>query len=202
MRQLPKLLAASAANDAAGAEGLEIPQAEPFSDYYAYQPSMILVQSDWVIPKEHRRGTLVIGTATTGEQLPETLPRGAVLEIHSETGSVICKADASWRLAFPGKVFEGKWARVNEPIQKANEGEFLNSLLALHPQIADAKPNHVKDGWLRIWAVLFPEEVAHREIGEGWVFACAVDKNRPQISRVPPHHLPKGQSHQHKQRRR
>lgn len=183
-RQLPKLMASASSNDAAAVDGLEERQAEPFSDYYKYQPSMILVQSDWSVSPAHRRGYLVVGTLPNGEQLPDTLIRGAVLELRSEAGEVLCSATPSLRTAFSGKAIEGRWARLNEPIRHSHEGKFIEELLRIHPQLKDAKPNHVNDGWLRIWGVLFPEQTAHRVVGEGWVFACAVDKNRPNTASV------------------
>lgn len=189
VQQLPKLIATAEANDLEAVADLEEPQAEPFSNYYPYKPSMILVQSEWSIDQNHRHGTLLIGTPQLGDQLPDLLVRGAVLEIRSEAGELLCSATPTLKKAFPGKVLEGRWARVSEPIREFHEGRFIEELARQEPQVQAAKPNHVNDGWLRVLGVLFPEETAHRVIGEGWVFVCAIDKNRPKTVRPPRPHF-------------
>lgn len=193
LKQLPKLLLSASATDPAAVAGVEEPNAEPISDFYSYPPSMILVQSDWVVGPEHRRGTLIIGTVIGTEQLPNPVIRGAVLEVRSDADDVLCKVNPSMRRAFSGKEFQGRWARVNAPIRIRHEGEFIQELLRQQPQLEDARPNHVKDGWLRVWGVLFPEQTAHRVVGEGWIFACAVDTKRPNVKKVPPPHFGKYQ---------
>jgi hypothetical protein len=199
-RQLPTLLKTAAATDAAEVLGLEEQQAEPFSDYYTYKPSMILVDGDWSVPKEHKRGYLEIGTSKNGEQLPDKLIRGAVLELRANNGDVLFSAEAALRNAFAGKRIEGRWVRVNSPLRQAHEGKFIEELLALDPELKDAKPNHVNDGWLRIWGVLFPEQTAHRKEGESWVFVCAVDVNRPTVPQ--PHFRQAATSRQNNRRGR
>ena len=185
VEQFPNVLRAAAAAGREEVLGVEQPQAEPFSDYYRYAFSMVLVQSDWVIPKKHSSGHLLIGLLPTSGELPNRFIRGAVLRLQSESGEVICEADDSIKSVYTGRQFHGRWVRVAEPIREASPIAFINKLIELRPELGGANANHVENGWLRIWAVLFPEEIEHRVLGEGWVFACAVDKNRPQQAHKP-----------------
>ena len=185
LQQIPKLLATATPDNPEAVADLEERQAEPFGNYYPYKPSMILVESEWSIDHKHRRGTLLIGTPQSGDHLSDPLIRGAVLEIRADAGEVLCAATPSLKKAFPGKVLEGRWARVSEPIREFHEGRFIEELVQREPKMQTAKPNHVNDGWLRILGVLFPEETAHRVVGEGWMFVCAIDKNRPRVVQSP-----------------
>ena len=186
IEQFPNVLMAAATVDREKVIGVEEPQAEPFSEYYSYAFSMVLVQSDWVIPRGVPAGHFVVGLPPNNSgSLPIRFIRGAALRLQSETGDVICDADESIRTTFCGRQFEGRWARTAEPIKEANAFHFVQKLVKLHPKLQDANANHVEDGWLRIWGVLFPEEIGHRNLGEGWVFVCLVDKNRPQEARRP-----------------
>lgn len=200
--QLQKLLISANAADAAAVADLEEHQAEPFSNYYAYKPSMILVQSDWVVGQEHQSGSFSIGTVRSGEQLPHLLVRGAMLELRSDTGTALYSASPSWRRAFSGKVVDGRWVRVSEPIRQENENGFLDQLFELHPKLIHARANQVHDGWLRVWGVLFPEQTAHRVMGEGWVFVCAIDKSRPNIGVSRPPHFGRSREKSNARKRR
>lgn len=186
IEQIPKLMATARAEDAATVADLEEQQAEPFSSYYPYKPSMILVQSDWLVGKEYQRGSFSVGTCV---EHSEFMVRGAMLELRSEAGDRIFSASPSWRRAFSGTVIDGRWVRASEPIRQDNEAQFLDELLDLHPQLIHAKATQVANMWVRIWGILFPEQTAHRVFGEGWVFLCAVDKTRPNIGVTRPPHF-------------
>jgi hypothetical protein len=187
LRQLPKLIATARSTDPPAEEGIEHPQAEPISEYYRYQPSMLLVQSDWTVSRTHRYGQLLIGTQTPLAHRAECLIRGAILEVRAEDGTVLCHADEQLRAAYAGRTLDGLWARVDHPIRESHEGKFIEELIRLQPHVSHPRPNHVEEGWLRIWGVLFPEQVAYRSVGDGWVFACALDSHRPS---TPPPHAP------------
>jgi hypothetical protein len=180
-RQLETVLRIASASPTEDVAGLEEQQGEPFSDYYKYDPAMLLVQSDWTVPTSHKHGTLQIATLASTEQLPHSLIRGAVLAVRGEDGSVLCEGPRSLRQAFSGKEFEGKWVRVPRPVAISNPGEMIQHLINTYPAMRDARSTHVQDGWLRLWGVLFPEEVGYRRTKDGWVFACAVDKNKPPV---------------------
>jgi hypothetical protein len=181
VEQLPTLLKTAAAKEAAEVAGLEEQQAEPFSDYYTYAPSMILIDEDWVIGAEHKSGTMLIATAQSGDELAEQFVRGAIVELRSEKGDLLFSAGAGLRAAFPGKTLEARWARIDDPIQQPDVFKFMEELVKRRPEVKDAKANHVKDRWLRIWGVLFHEQTQHRILGSGWVFTCLLDKKRPEV---------------------
>lgn len=181
--RLPLVLRAGVADSKEQAAGIEQQQGEPFSNYYTYAPSMIIVQSDWSIPSEHRYGRFAVATDAPPGQRPATAVRGVMTKLFGEKGEVIAEADAAFNAAFLGRELKGVWVRRQSPIV-ANDGTFINEVVASLPPHMVAQPYHVADGWLRIWGVLFPEEVAHRSNGDGWVFACGFDKQRPQVNRL------------------
>lgn len=189
--RLPLVLRAGQADSAEAAAGLEQEQAEPFSNYYPYAPAMLIVQSEWIIPSAHSHGTFRIASATPDNLMPSKFVRGAVVKVFGERGEVLAEADGAFRTAFPGKELEGAWVRAPAPIKTTNQGDFLNQVIASNPFVKSARPNHVVEGWLTILGVLFPEEVAHRTIGDGWIFLCCLDQKRP---RVNPPHFRTGQS--------
>jgi hypothetical protein len=191
-RQLPKLLKSANTTDATEVEGLEELQAEPFSDYYEYLPeSMILVQSDWSLPEEHRHGDLVVGlNPRQPTELPKVVMRGAVLQVRGANGQVLCSANPAFRRYYSGEQVTGRWVRLNAPIERQKAREFVHELLNIHPEVGDAKPHRVqinhrhKTGWLRVWGVLFPEQIAYRKTGQGWTFACVFDTKYPKAKKV------------------
>ena len=195
LEQLGDLLKTANATDKAAVVGVEEIQAEPYSDYYRYEQSMILVQNDWSISKEHRWGHLVIGLLPYPGRLPGVLIRGAVLDVLAADGTVLCSASPQIRRVHSAGPFDGRWYRSNEPIAKGNAGEFIQELFNTQSELRQARYNHAlhkdDDGWLRVWGVLFPEQVAHRSDGLGWVFACAVDKKLPKTGNIPRPHFQK-----------
>lgn len=187
--QLPNVIKTAQATDVNAVADVEQRQAEPFGEYYPYAPAMILIQSDWSIAASIPHGQLIIGCSTPLQLLPDQFVRGAVLEIRTESDEVLWVANESLRRAFSGKTLAARWTRTPQPIKHQDVGLFIEQVLQSYPWLRNARPNHVNDGWLRIWGVLFPEEVGHRTIGEGWVFACAVDKKRPNVGPMPPKYL-------------
>lgn len=185
IEQFPIVLKAGSTEDRQEVIGIEEQQAEPFSDYYRYAFSMILVQSDWQVPKNCSSGYMVIGIPSSSEELPSCFIRGAVLRLLTEKGEIIFEADDSIKAVYCGRKFDARWGRFSEAIKEDSPVNFINAIIQLRPELGDSNANHVNNGWLRIWGVLFPEEVEHRGIGEGWVFACAVDKKRPSTAHKP-----------------
>jgi len=190
-QQYPKLLKAASSDRAPEEDGVEQRQAEPYSEYYPGSPSLILVDSSWHIDQRHRSGRLLIGTdIALCDRIP-AFPRGAVLEVRSEAGQVLCSADAPMRSRYAGQKLFARWARVPKAIPHA-DGEFFNHLFRLHPEVRDARANRVERGWLRVWGVLFPEEINYRQTGEGWIFAYLFDKRRTEFGPPRPKFLDRG----------
>lgn len=177
LEQLPKLLRVASTKDAPREKGIEQQQAEPFSEYYPSSDSVLLIDSGWEVDHSHRSGRLLIGTDVPPRDRLSSMLRGAVLEIRSETGQVLCSADAPMRSTFAGQRLWARWARMPKPIVHADD-QFLRELFRVHPHVQNTHANRVRRGWLHVWGVLFPEEVNYRQQGEGWIFACVHSKTR------------------------
>lgn len=181
--QLPKVLRTARTDDLQAVFGVEQEQAEPISVYYPYVPGMILMQSGWEIDQGHGSGRLLIGTQTPNGSLPPQPVRGAVLEVLANGGQKLAEVGSSVRRAYSGLPLKGRWARVAEPIRQSDEIAFLTELFTKEPNVRDAPTNRVQGGFLNIWAVLFPEETGHRQIGEGWTFICRFDEKVDRLKR-------------------
>ena len=185
--QLPEVLRTGRSNaDAAAIGGAEERQAEPLSVYYPYAPGIVLTAiGGGDIDVRHRGGRFMLGTVP-GPQgpPPRVFVRGAVLEVMADGGAVLAAADDALRRAFTGTPLRGRWARVDRPIIAKDAGQFLAQLLRDYPAARDAPVNRVDGGHLQIWGVLFPEETAQRQLGEGWVFACNFDEKFDRLLRA------------------
>lgn len=174
--RLPNVYLTGESNDLNKVIGLEEPQAEPFSDYYQYAPStMIMVHSEWDIPKNIDNGTFTIGTGIDGPYLPDPFIRGSILEICDPAGNVVATASDRIQNRYNGLKLEGTWLRNSEPI-KENNPEAVARFLSVKAQ---TKLNVIHDDGktkelLKIWGVLFPEEDKQRHAGQGWLFVCSL----------------------------
>ena len=164
--QLPVALDTGRTHDKTRAEGLEVPQAEPFSVYYpAYQDAAVLIDGGWVIDPSVAAGELVIGVK---EDAGEVL-RGAVLEVRDTDGRVLVRMDPRVARLYP-KPLRCRWVRLDESIREAEAGSFFGKLFSLHASLSNPWWKHIVGGRTDIIGVLFPEEVGWREKGDGWVF--------------------------------
>lgn len=180
--RLADVLRTGRSDDVAAVAGVEQEQAEPYSDYYQYPSSMIIVQRGWQIPAAVGGGTLLIGTAAPQGPPPKALLRGAVLEVRDEAGDVVAEAEASLKEAYPGSTLGCAWVQAPEPIAIFDPVEFVKHLLRRYPRAHLAPANRIDGGWVQVWGVLFPEEVGHRRLGsEGWVFACCFEEKRHRL---------------------
>ncbi len=178
--QLPMVLRTGQSSDADSVRGLEQEQAEPFSDYYPYAPGMVVIDGAWKTPPDHDRGTFTIATIGQQGPPPARLVRGAMVELRGRNGESLFTADSAIYSAFPGDKLQGCWVRVPKPIEQFQQDLFLKEVLERSPFARRAPANRVDGGWLRIWAVAFPEEDKwRREDGEGWVFVCQFQANSP-----------------------
>jgi hypothetical protein len=197
VEQLPILLQTAKTDDFSVASGLEEDQAEPFSEYYPYLPeTMVLVESEWDIPKDLRGGRLVLGIDNSHAMPPAMAPshpvygavlrqavlRGAVLEVRDEDGGLVAEASTEVRDIYGGITAEAVWLRVDHEVPEFNQMEFIKHLCAVHPLARTVPTNRYLHGWLQVWGVLFPEETARRIKGEGWVFACRFSQVRHKLT--------------------
>lgn len=177
--QLPKVLTAAATEDMEALKGLEEEQGEPVSVYYPMTlPSSVIIPGDWTIGEEHDSGVIKIATFASRKPLPAWMVRGAVMEIRAENGTLLHSADARLLAACNGGHIIGRWGRTASPIRENDAGKFLKEFFKGHPKLMDAKENQVEGGFVRLWGITFPEEVAQRRLGDGWVFVCGWNKKR------------------------
>ena len=172
--QLPKVLEAARTTNSNDVAGIEQLQAELFSEYYDYPlPAMILVDSSWSIEPSVPSGKLVLALDSGPPEI-----RGAVLEVRDEAGRTLAKASDGIRKryeAFPP--IEGRWVRCESPIHQADADGFVDDLGRRNPKILDAQWQKLDRGvgrWIDLIGVVFPEEIAWRESGDGWVFLARV----------------------------
>jgi E2/UBC family protein B len=181
--RLPVVLLTGTSKEKGEVEGLEQRQAEPISEYYnCVAESMIIVQSGWSIPVDNEYGYLLLGTQTPMDRRVQACLRAAVLEIRDADNNLLTRADDGIRSIFSGNTIEGCWVRLAEPFRDADQMRIVRHVLNLCPFAARAKANHVehngKSAWLQVWGIVFPEENAWREIGDGWSFTYLLHKNR------------------------
>lgn len=191
--QMPKLLHTgaldvSSADSSAHTEiaKLEQQQAEPFGEYYPYaQSSIVLVERTWDVPSGHRSGTFVIAVDEPRAGTPTGVLRGAMVEIWGEDGELLRRAEPLMRdIRRPTRV-EGVWIRSPQPIREFQADGFIKTLLNIHPPALTGPISRLQDGsFLRTWGVLYPEEVGHRVLGEGWVFVCAFSSDRHTLAKA------------------
>lgn len=172
VEQLSTVLETGQSDDRISVAGREEAQAEPFEAYIAYPESVLMVQSDWAIPKEVSRGFLKIGAAADSAPPYEKLLRGVVLEVQDDRHQILAKADTAYA-AFSDQVFMGRWMRSNERLTVREPKELLSRIPQLDTGGYYIQPNRVPGGFLRVFGLLHPDEVArYREIDEAWFFVC------------------------------
>lgn len=192
-RQLPALLESGSSADHAMVSEKEQRQAEPFSDYYPYPESTVIIPGRWSVPAGASEGRFTIVPVGWQGPPPEHFVRGIMVELKSRSGATLLRADSAIKAAFPGNALSGCWIRVDQPIHEANQQLFLKHLLSRSVFARTAPVNRVDGGCLRMWGVLFPEEVAWRTRGEGWIFVCSFEeKPSTGIRRDAPTHKLKG----------
>lgn len=181
--QLPKLFKTARAERREEVVGLEVPQAEPVSAYYETNAfSIVIVQSDWHIPPDVASGRFILGTQGLGTEL--TLPvRGAVLKVLDGERKTLAEADPAIARGFGGTSIEGLWIRVPSAILKQNPADFLQAVLDHGRALREGPYGRVRGGFVKVWGVLFPEEVSHRITGEGWMFVSHFDQKLDRLGR-------------------
>lgn len=203
--QLSVALRTGECEDRESVRGLEQQQAEPFSDYYPYPPSLVILPSSSAIPPQYGHGTFSVATVGSQGPPPERFVRGLVVQVRAHSGEVIADVAPDMVTAFPDQRLEGTWVRLSKPIPQAKQDLFLKELLAQFPVTRSAHANRVEGGWLQIWGVLFPEEARWRACdGEGWVFVCLFDAQRSGLVRdvKHPERRSKGRSKRTRKRKR
>lgn len=172
------------------APGVEQVQAEPLSTYPHYPPATVLVPPGLRVDPFCDSGRFTVGLLGPVGLPPKSFLRGVVLKLTSGGGEVLAEADPAVVAATRGSVV-GRWQRLDKPIVEDHAGPFLAELFRRHPSAQTAPANAIDGGDLKLWGVVYPDEIGHRERGDGWMFAC-------EITHRPP---PRGSGHQPKKPR-
>lgn len=164
--RLPLTLEAACASSKDDAADLEEHQGEPITDYYTYQPdSCLLLDSDWPSLKPNTFGTMTVGISSVDPI------RGAVLEFMDERHTILASADKAIAALYDVRL-KGSWACLEEPIRSQDAGEIARLLYERQPAVGNPYFGHVASEpgkRLALTAVIFPEEVAWRTNGQGWL---------------------------------
>ena len=177
VEQLPKIFKTGGTNGGDEVAGLEEEQGEPFSDYYGYPPAMIQLDGSCKIPDAANSGTMLLGVISPE---PSQLLRGIALEIRDERGDVLYEAPIAVSSIYGRHLIHARWVR-SPVIVKRNEAQ------AVFAEASKLDPDAASLHWsepfpsgasprlrYQVRGVLFPEEVALRKIGQGWLFAVRV----------------------------
>jgi hypothetical protein len=166
-------------------EGIEHQQAEPYSDYYVYPSSMVVLPKTGIFPSQLSGGHFTVATAGPAGPPPENLLRGIVSKVRDSSNNPLFSADAKLLVPFGGAILDGYWVRSSAPIAHVDHELFLKALLKNFPAAYSARINKVPGGWLQIWGVVFPEEHAWRQLGDdGIVFVCLFNANRKKMAQI------------------
>jgi hypothetical protein len=167
--QMRKVMHVGRSKDIGEVKGLEENQPEPISVYFATQ-GFIFIDGKFHIGEKctGQWGSLKIGLAA-GNRL-------AVLSISDDNNSVIANANPHINKLFK-EVINGRWIRVREPIIENNPQRFFEKLILLEPKLRVPRWQKVYGNTvIDVIAVVFPEEVEQRVLGEGWLFLVRIKR--------------------------
>lgn len=171
--RLPLTLEVGSSEDSAAVAGQEQHQAEPFSDYYPYLLSTVLmVDSGWELG-EATRGSFE--AAVTAD--PEGRVRGVVLQVRDELGSVLGETPEELGRLFAARI-RGRWVRSPTAISENDPEAARDQLTQIDASLRTFQWQRVGPRPIDIVGVVFPEEVAWRETGDGWAFLVSVGRPR------------------------
>jgi hypothetical protein len=169
--RLPRVIeaATSTNNDRVGE--IEAHQGEPASHYYSYAPgATLLVDGSWTIPEGIFRGRLEIAITDAQDF------RGTVLEISDSNERTIARCGTSLARAAQSssRTITGRWVRLDSAISAGDAASFANALFSVHRNLREPRWRSTGKAEVDVICVLFPEEVAWRDPGLGWVFLVRV----------------------------
>ena len=172
VEQVPRVVRAGREQDPSQVQELEQIQAEPFSNYYPYNPNFLLgIDGAWDVDADVQGGTMKLGFLAEPPGLPIV---GFVLELRDPGDRLVCSADQ--RIVDSCKSTRvGHWIRLSEPIRESNPRSFVDTV---GPALADlgAIPwQGAKGGSFKLMATIFPEEREWRDGGTGVGWVAALD---------------------------
>ena len=170
--RLPQTLAAGSSDAPDEVAGQEQNQAEPHSDYYSYLArTMLIVDGSWQL--DAPGGSF--DAAVTGDS--EGRIRGAILRVRDKQGVTLAEAPDGLDRLFEQRIV-GRWVRSKSTIVENDANAFRERLTAIDPSVRQLRLVGVGAKRVDVLGVVFPEEVAWRQIGEGWLFVVSVMRPR------------------------
>lgn len=161
--QLPDVLKAGRASS--NNEEIEIPQGEPFTDYYEYGPGAILVDSAWHIPDTEHNGRLELGFRSIGQ-----FTSGAVLSVHGASKLVLAEAHPAIQRLFPQQI-TANWIRLGTPIVQSGPYNFAHAVFEHYPALLKERVMPIKNNLnCHVIGVIFPDELEYGRKRDAWVF--------------------------------
>ena len=186
--RLPMLVKSNSSNDLP--DGIEEPQGEPFSNYYSYSPgSSILIDSDWTIPSDLNMGTLEI--ATVGGMGQTHYDKGVVSVVNDEHGHPVVNMNEKILRAYCGPRLAATWIRLDKPVPINDADEIVRQKIdgqVFSSATQNSMPLNGSMKILRIFALLFPEEVGYQQKSDGWLFLYSVQTSNPKKGHRPHGH--------------
>ncbi|MBN73102.1 MAG: hypothetical protein CME32_27925 [Gimesia sp.] len=202
-QQLPRVIEAGSSNDKTFVAGKEQQQAEPLSEYYGYSESMIVLPGEWQVPGQYDEGTFTVSPFGPQGPFPERFIRGLMSELRSRDGKTLLNSDVTVLNSSKQQPLDGCWIRVQEPIKHCHQKLFLEEMISRNDFARTAPPNRIEGGYVKLWGVLFPEEVGWRTEGEGWIFLCVFNVNQTKLIRFDqPMKSPKGPKNKRNSKRK
>lgn len=168
--QLPRLLDYARTGDIDPLIAVEEPQGEPASEYYNSESvpnSFLLFDGQWSIPSTVTEGTFTARCRVLprdGAQ-PALLVQGQVVHIAASDGTKLASWEGKEVDNFP-ETLRGRWLRLENPI--------LGDINRVRDELGERWTWLMDEGrWppqrhAALGALLFPEEVRHREFADGW----------------------------------
>lgn len=164
--RLPLVLDAGTSDDRSAVADVEEHQAEPFTDYYPYQPgAIVLVDSEWHLDETINEGEIVIGIRGPLQRLM----RGAVIEIRDTTGKTVVQAEDAIHSLFTNLI-SGIWFRCETPPIELSAKDIYSALHDEGYSVTSAPWQQMAEGRIQLVGVTFPEESGWRQSGHGWIF--------------------------------
>lgn len=186
--QFGKVLATGAIGELNEVAKNENEQAEPFTDYYAYEnETVVLIDSAFEINESQLSGSFRVGFV--GQ--PTIRPKLLVLEVLDDTGEVIYKIPEELKKCLHPDLIrtEYKWHNISDPIEATTANDAIRKLrddgLELNSRAGFIKK--VGNGQIdNVIGLVFKEEHTTSHYGSGWLF---IIKATPDKSKSKPEYF-------------
>lgn len=184
--QLPKAVALgtlSTSDEHAADLSDEDNQAEPFTDYYTCfaDEAMLLVDGGWQLPENVHSGDLDVRLCSVAREV-EGGTLGAVFGVTADDGRSLASLDGIHPGRFPHAV-RGRWLRLSAPVRHDDPENIWKHVHDLRPELPDAPrqpmPGHPSGVMVQVVGLVFPEERAQRQLGDGWMFLVRIRRPGP-----------------------